>query len=89
MKVKKIPQRTCIGCGQTKPKKELIRIVRRVDGTVVLDKTGKMAGRGAYICPDPACIDKAIHSKSLERALQVSVSAETKDALLTELSHEK
>ena len=88
MKTKKIPQRTCIGCGQTKSKKELIRIVRRPDGTIALDRSGKLAGRGAYVCPDPECISRAIHSRSLERALQVKVSPETKEALLAELSHE-
>ena len=54
MKVKKIPQRSCIGCGTKKDKKDLIRIVRTPDGDIVLDRTGKKAGRGAYVCDDPS-----------------------------------
>lgn len=88
MKVKKIPQRTCIGCGETHNKKEMVRIVRSPEGEVSLDRSGKKPGRGAYVCPNPACIEKAFQSKSLEKALQVKVSPETKEALLAELSHE-
>ena len=82
MKVKKIPQRGCIGCGTKKDKKDLIRIVRTPDGDIVLDRTGKKAGRGAYVCDDPSCIQKAFASKSLERAFDIPVSKECKDALL-------
>lgn len=60
MKVKKIPQRSCIGCGTKKDKKDLIRIVRTPDGDIVLDRTGKKAGRGAYVCDDPSCIQKPL-----------------------------
>ncbi|WP_276691726.1 MULTISPECIES: RNase P modulator RnpM [Acidaminococcus] len=88
MKVKKIPQRTCIGCGEIHNKKEMVRIVRSPEGDVSLDRSGKKPGRGAYVCPNPACIEKAFQSKSLEKALQVKVSPETKEALLAELSHE-
>lgn len=88
MKVKKIPQRTCIGCGEIHNKKEMVRIVRSPEGDVSLDRSGKKPGRGAYVCPNPACIEKAFQSKSLEKALQVKVSPETKKALLAELSHE-
>lgn len=88
MKVKKIPQRTCIGCGEIHNKKEMARIVRSPEGEVSLDRSGKKPGRGAYVCPNPACIEKAFQSKSLEKALQVKVSPETKEALLAELSHE-
>jgi predicted RNA-binding protein YlxR (DUF448 family) len=87
MKMKKIPQRTCVGCGTVKSKKELIRIVRCPDGTIQLDRTGKKAGRGAYVCDDPACISKAFANKGLEKALQVPVSAAVRDALLLELAH--
>ena len=59
MKQKKIPERQCLGCGAHKPKQELLRVVRGPDGTVTLDFTGKKPGRGAYICPDPACFKKA------------------------------
>lgn len=88
MKVKKISQRTCIGCGETHNKKEMVRIVRSPEGEVSLDRSGKKPGRGAYVCPNPACIEKAFQSKSLEKALQVKVPPETKEALLAELSHE-
>lgn len=88
MKVKKIPQRTCIGCGETHNKKEMVRIVRSPEGEVSLDRSGKKPGRGAYVCPNPACIEKAFQSKSLEKSLQVKVPPETKEALLAELSHE-
>jgi predicted RNA-binding protein YlxR (DUF448 family) len=87
MKTKKIPQRTCIGCGAVKDKKDLIRVVRCPDGSIQLDRTGKKSGRGAYVCDDAQCIAKAFANKSLERALQVSVSAEIKDSLLVELNH--
>ena len=86
--MKKIPQRTCIGCGEIHNKKEMVRIVRSPEGDVSLDRSGKKPGRGAYVCPNPACIEKAFQSKSLEKALQVKVSPETKEALLAELSHE-
>ena len=59
MKVKKIPQRKCVGCGEMKSKKELIRVVRSPEGDISLDLTGKKAGRGAYVCPDKECITKA------------------------------
>jgi predicted RNA-binding protein YlxR (DUF448 family) len=78
---KKVPLRTCIGCGQCRTKKELVRIVRRPDGSVVLDRTGREAGRGAYLCDDPACFEKAVRKKSLSRALGVPIPEE----LLNEL----
>jgi len=60
-KIKKIPQRMCVGCQEMKPKKLLIRVVRRPDETIEIDSTGKRSGRGAYICPDPDCLIR--HSK--------------------------
>ena len=71
--MKKIPQRTCLGCGETKPKQELIRIVRQNDGSIFVDKTGKANGRGAYICPNADCLGKAIASKGLERSFKMPV----------------
>ncbi|MBE6983845.1 MAG: YlxR family protein [Ruminococcaceae bacterium] len=70
---KKIPQRQCMGCRERKAKKEMIRVVRGTDGTVSLDFSGKMNGRGAYICPNPECLKKAQKAKSLERALEVPI----------------
>ena len=73
---KKIPQRQCMGCRERKNKPELIRVVRSPEGTVSLDFRGKAPGRGAYICPDPACLKKAQKSKSLERSLEVPIPEE-------------
>ena len=55
---RKVPIRRCSGCGEGKPKKELVRVVRAADGAISLDLTGKKPGRGAYICPNPACLDR-------------------------------
>ena len=73
---KKIPQRQCMGCRERKPKRDMIRVVRCPDGAVNLDFGGKMNGRGAYICPDPECLKKAIRAKSLERSLEVTIPEE-------------
>lgn len=74
--MKKIPQRTCIGCNTTKNKNELIRIVRTVDGEIIVDKTGKVNGRGAYICDNIECIEKAIKTKKLERTFEKKIEDE-------------
>ena len=79
--MKKIVQRTCIGCNEKKDKKELIRIVRNKEGKVQIDKTGKMQGRGAYICLKIECLDKAIKTKRFERALEVKPGQEIYDNL--------
>ena len=73
MQQKKIPQRQCMGCRERKEKRELIRVVRAPDGGVSLDFRGKAPGRGAYICPDPMCLKKAIRSKALDRSLEVAI----------------
>lgn len=73
MRVRKIPIRKCIGCGEGKPKKELIRIVRNTDMEVKIDPTGKMNGRGAYICPNISCLEKAQKSKRLSNALEIEI----------------
>ena len=73
---KKIPMRQCLGCREQKPKKELIRVVRSPEGTISLDFRGKANGRGAYVCPDPACLKKAIKQKALERALETAIPEE-------------
>ena len=70
---KKIPQRQCMGCRERKAKRELIRVVRSPEGNVSLDFGGKMNGRGAYLCPDPECLKKAIRSKALDRSLEVTI----------------
>ena len=73
---KKIPMRQCMGCRERKAKREMIRVVRGVDGTVSLDFGGKMSGRGAYVCPDMNCLKKAQKAKSLERSLEVPIPDE-------------
>ena len=73
---KKVPMRTCIACRTEKPKKELIRIVKSKDGEFFVDRTGKMNGRGAYLCEDPACAHKIIKKKLLKPAFGVDVPDE-------------
>ena len=75
--MKKIPLRTCMSCNEKRTKKELIRIVKQKDGNVEVDKTGKMEGRGAYICNNIECLDKVIKTKRLERTLDIQISEET------------
>lgn len=82
---KKIPMRQCMGCRERKPKKELVRVVRSPEGTVSVDLRGKAPGRGAYICPDPECLKKAIRSKALERNLEVEIPEELLRRLTAEL----
>lgn len=73
---KKIPQRQCLGCRQMKSKNELVRIIRTPLDEIRLDVTGKMNGRGAYICREKACFDKAVKSKAVDRALKMDVPEE-------------
>ena len=82
---KKIPQRQCMGCRARKAKRELIRVVRCTDGQVQLDFSGKLNGRGAYLCPDPACPQKAQKSRSLERSLEVPIPDEVYGRLAKEM----
>ena len=74
--MKKIPLRTCMGCNEKKPKKELIRIVKNKDGIISIDRTGKLDGRGTYICDCVECLDKVVKSKRLEKALESKISEE-------------
>lgn len=78
---KKIPMRQCLGCREMKPKRELIRAVKSPEGEISLDFRGKKPGRGAYVCPDPACLAKARKSKGLERAFSMAIPAEVYQAL--------
>lgn len=80
-KKKKIPERRCTGCGETFPKKDLIRVVRSPDGEVSLDFTGKKSGRGAYICPKSSCFKKARKQGRIARSLEVELSDELYDIL--------
>ena len=82
---KKIPQRQCMGCRERKAKRELIRVVRGTDGVVSLDFSGKLNGRGAYICPREECLKKAQKAKSLERSLEVPIPDEVYERLTREM----
>ena len=82
---KKIPMRQCMGCRERKAKRELIRVVRGTDGTVSLDFSGKLNGRGAYLCPDPECLKKAQKAKSLERSLEVPIPDLVYERLIKEM----
>ena len=83
--MKKIPIRTCIGCNEAKPKKELIRIVKTSEGDVTVDLTGKKNGRGAYICPSISCLEKAIKTKRLSRAFEMPIENELYEKLRAEI----
>ena len=80
-KQKKIPQRQCLGCREMKNKKDLIRVVRSPEGEISLDFKGKKPGRGAYVCPDSACLAKARKSRALERAFETAIPPEVYDQL--------
>jgi len=82
---KKIPMRQCVGCREMKPKKELIRVVRSPEGQISLDFRGKAPGRGAYVCPDPACLKRAVKSKALERNFETAIPQEIYDDLLQKM----
>lgn len=82
---KKIPMRQCVGCGEMKAKKELLRVLKTEDG-VLLDATGKKNGRGAYICANTECLKKARKSKGLERSLKVAIPDAVYDNLEKEMS---
>ena len=82
---KKIPQRQCMGCRERKAKRDLIRVVRTPEGAVTLDFGGKMNGRGAYLCPNPECLKKAIRSKALDRSLEVEIPEEVYGRLQKEM----
>ena len=82
---KKIPLRQCAGCREMKPKKELVRVVRAPDGGISLDFRGKAPGRGAYVCPDLACLRAARKAKRFERSFSCAIPAEVYDKLEQEL----
>ena len=82
---KKIPQRQCMGCRERMDKKALIRVVRTPEGHVQLDFSGKLNGRGAYVCPDPECLKKARKTRALERCLEVAIPEEVYDRMEKEM----
>ena len=85
-KVRKIPTRRCTGCGEHFPKSELIRVLRLPEGDIVLDLTGKLSGRGAYICKSAACLKKARKTRRIESSLECQVPEEIYNKMEEELS---
>ena len=81
---KKTPLRQCVGCGEMKSKKEMMRVIKTPEDEIVLDDTGKRNGRGAYICRERSCLQKAQKSRGLERSLKHAISDEVYDKLLKE-----
>ena len=82
---KKVPMRLCVGCGEMKPKEELIRVIRTPREEILLDTTGRQNGRGAYICKTMECLKKALERKGLERSLKTGISKEMKENLSKEM----
>ena len=87
MPKKVLPQRRCVGCGQSRTKRELIRVVRTPAGEFLLDATGRVPGRGAYLCRDKECLEKALRRGGLERSFSGAVPEEMKEKLREEFSH--
>ena len=82
---KKIPLRQCIGCGEMKSKKEMIRVLKTTEDEITIDATGRRNGRGAYICPSMECFKKAVKSRGLERSLKMAIPKEVYEALEKEM----
>ncbi len=82
---KKKPMRQCLGCREMKPKRELIRVVRSSTGEISLDFRGKAPGRGAYVCPNSACLKKAVKARALERAFSAQIPPEIYERLEAEM----
>ena len=79
--MKKVVTRTCIGCNEKREKKELLRIVKNKEAEISIDKTGKKEGRGAYICKDKECMEKAIKNRKLEKSFKMKISEEVYENL--------
>ena len=84
-KVRRIPQRQCVGCREMKDKKALIRVVKSPEGVISLDEKGRMPGRGAYVCPDVECLRRARKSRALERTFETQIPPEVYDAMERQL----
>ena len=87
MQTRRIPMRKCTGCNEMKPKKELVRVVKTPDDEVLMDLTGRVNGRGAYICPDEKCLRIARKSKRIERSFQMQIPDEVYDKMEEELKN--
>ncbi|MDD2510020.1 MAG: YlxR family protein [Syntrophomonas sp.] len=88
-RIRKQPQRMCVGCREMKNKRELVRIVRSPQGEIELDTTGKKPGRGAYICPEPECIKQAIKGKRLQKALEQDIPAGVMEKIREQIDQNK
>ena len=86
MQKRRIPLRMCTGCGEMKPKKELVRVVRSPEGEISLDLTGRKSGRGAYVCQNIDCLKAARKSRRLERAFNCPIPEEVYDQMEEELT---
>lgn len=82
--VKKIPMRKCVGCGEMRNKREMLRVLKTPEETVVLDETGRKNGRGAYLCFQKECLEKAMKNRGLERSLKMSISPDIYESLKKE-----
>ncbi len=87
MSEKKLPMRICIGCNEPKSKSELYRVVKLSDHLLVVDKTGKMNGRGAYICKNPECLEKAVKNGGFMRSFKMKIAMDVIEAIKKELEH--
>ena len=85
MSVKKIPLRQCIGCGEMKSKKEMVRVIKTAVGEILLDATGRKNGRGAYLCPSMECFKKAVKGRGLERSFKMAIPREVYETLEKEM----
>lgn len=83
---KKVPMRQCVGCGEMKNKKEMMRVLKTPEGPVVLDMTGRKNGRGAYLCRSGACLKLAEKNRGLERSLKMSIPKEVYESLEKEFA---
>ena len=86
MQTRRVPLRMCTGCGEMKPKKELVRVVKSPEGEISLDLTGRKPGRGAYVCPNAACLAAARKARRFERAFSCQIPAEVYDRMEEELT---
>ena len=84
--VKKLPERRCAGCGEHFPKRDLVRVLRKPDGQIVLDLTGKISGRGAYVCKSVECLKRARRARRIESSLECSVPDEIYEKMEIEIA---
>ncbi len=85
MSVRKVPLRQCIGCGEMKNKKDMLRVIKTPEGEILLDATGRKNGRGAYICPSMECMKKAVKSRGLDWSFKTAIPQEVYESLEKEM----